>query len=182
MWINWNVFEEFWVWICLLSWSHCPQSIQEIVLLHLSPTTYFVGMRTSIMVFKWCNESPFRHHRMSYCETMRRGVMWKWQMFVKWNFLQCVCIEKLFCIFIFRMRISPKVAQFYLAILPTSTFAGWTDIIQNDPYHLTHFSHRHWHYGLSKLIVYSQIKVIIETAWFFVLACLNQREKCARKR
>jgi hypothetical protein len=115
MWINWNVFEEFWVWICLLCWSHCAQSIQEIVLLHLSPTTYFVGMRTSIMVFKWCNESPFKHHQMSYCETMRRGIMWKWQMFVKWNFLQSVCIEKLFLFPFSGCEYHQKVPQFYLA-------------------------------------------------------------------
>ena len=36
---------------------------------------------------------------------------------------------------------------------------------------LTHFSHRHWHYGLSKLIVYSQIKVIL----------LTQRKMCKEK-
>ena len=173
MWINWNVFEEFWVWICLHSWSYCPQSIQEIVLLHLSSTAYLVGMRTSIMVFKWCNESPFRHHQMSYCETMRRGIMWKWQMFVKWNFLQSVCIEKLFLFSFSGCEHHQKCPS---SILPTYR-------------HHTKQSVPFWHISPTDTdtmacpnwFIYSQIKVIIETAWSFVLARLNRKENVQGK-
>ena len=165
MWINWNVFEEFWVWICLLCWSHCAQSIQEIVLLHLSPTTYFVGMRTSII--KWAIVRPWEEESCGNGKCLSNE-----------TFSNVYALKNSFYFHFQDVNITksaPVLSCQHPFLLGEQTSYKTIRTI------LTHFSHRHWHYGLSKLIVYSQIKVIIETAWFFVLACLNQKENVRGK-